>query len=152
MVENAKNTNMAGVRNVLRAEGKRVTAERRLLLRVIGNNLHLDANQIYLKANKQDRKIKLSTVYSGAKVFSGLSLVDTSDLCQGHDCYESNLKNYYNRICLVRGKVNEIPALLPLDKAGKEPSVDVVGRKVGLFGYCEDCPENTVASLSENYE
>jgi Fe2+ or Zn2+ uptake regulation protein len=133
------NSDMAGLLDALRGAGKRVTAERRLILRIIGKNSHLDANQIYLQAKKEDPKINLSTVYRTVKVFAELGLVDTSDLGQGHDHYEMRLKNHYHCICLGCGKVIEIPALLPLAKVGKEYNFDVVAGKVELFGYCQDC-------------
>ncbi len=150
MVGKVKNTNMAGMIDALRSAGKRVTAERRLLIRIIGNNSHLDANQIYLQAKKEDPKINLSTVYRTVKVFSELGLVDSSDLGQGHDHYELSLKNHYHCICLGCGKVIEIPAFLPLAKVGKEYNFDVVAGKVELFGYCEECQKKRAASTNDN--
>jgi len=139
MVRSEINTRMTAMVDALHAAGKRVTAERRLLLRIILNNSHLDANQIYVQAKQEDPKLNLSTVYRTVKVFSELGLVDTSDLGQGHDHYEMSLKNHYHCICLDCGKVIEVPALLPLAKVGREYGFDVVAGKVELFGYCEDC-------------
>jgi Fur family ferric uptake transcriptional regulator len=123
-----------------------------LLLGIISRNPHLDANQIYLKAKKENPKINLSTVYRAVKVFSELGIVNASDLGQGHDHYEISLKNHYHCICLGCGKVTEIPALLPLAKVGKQYNFDVVGGKVELFGYCEDCQKKRAASFGHNYE
>ena len=125
--------------DALRAAGKRVTPERRLLLRVIATNPHLDANEIYLQAHKDDPKLNLSTVYRTVKMFAELRLVDASHLGQGHDHYEIRLKNHYHCICFGCGKVIEIPALLPFKNVGREYNFDVIGGKVELFGYCDDC-------------
>ncbi|HHR85315.1 MAG TPA: transcriptional repressor [Candidatus Acetothermia bacterium] len=130
---------VAEVVDALRAAGKRVTQERRLLLRVIAANPHLDANEIYIKARKDDPKLNLSTVYRTVKMFTELGLVETSDFGQGHEHYEIRLKNHYHCICLGCGKVIEIPALLPLAKVGKDYGFSVIGAKIELFGYCEDC-------------
>lgn len=130
---------VAQVVDVLRAAGKRVTPERRLLLRVIAANPHLDANEIFHEAQKEDPKLNLSTVYRTVKMFTELGLVDASDLGEGHDHYEISLKNHYHCICLGCGKVIEIPALLPLAKVGKDYGFNIIGGKIELFGYCEDC-------------
>jgi len=130
---------VAQVVDVLRAAGKRVTSERRLLLRVIASNPHLDANEIYLEARKDDPKLNLSTVYRTVKMFTELGLVDSSDLGQGHEHYEIRLKNHYHCICLGCGKVVEIPPLLPLAKVGQDYGFNIIGGKIELFGYCEDC-------------
>ncbi len=47
----------------LRAAGKRITPERKLLLHIISENAHLDASEIYQLAKREDPKISLSTVY-----------------------------------------------------------------------------------------
>ena len=130
---------VAEVVDVLRTAGKRVTPERRLLLRVIAANPHLDANEIYVLARKDDPKLNLSTVYRTVKMFAELGLVDSSDLGQGHEHYEIRLKNHYHCICLGCGKVIEIPPLLPLAKVGKDYGFNIIGGKIELFGYCEDC-------------
>ena len=130
----------------LRAAGKRVTPERRLLLHVIATNPHLDANEIYLQAHKDDPKLNLSTVYRTVKMFAELRLVDASHLGQGHDHYEIRLKNHYHCICFGCGKVIEIPALLPFKNVGREYNFDVIGGKVELFGYCDDCQKKRAPS------
>ena len=130
---------VAQVIDVLRAAGKRVTSERRLLLHVIASNPHLDASEIYIEARKDDPKLNLSTVYRTVKMFTELGLVDSSDLGQGHEHYEIRLKKHYHCICLGCGKVIEIPALLPLAKVGKDYGFSIIGGKIELFGYCEDC-------------
>jgi len=141
---------IAQVVDVLHAAGKRVTPERRLLLRVIASNPHLDVNEIYLQARKDDPRLNLSTVYRTVKMFTELDLVDASHLGQGHDHYEIRLKNHYHCICLGCGKVIEIPALLRLKNVGKKYGFDVIGGKVELFGYCKDCQQKRVASLVDN--
>jgi len=137
---------IAQVVDALRAAGKRVTPERRLLLHVIASNPHLDANEIYLQAHKDDPKLNLSTVYRTVKMFAELGLVDASHLGQGHDHYEIRLKNHYHCICLGCGKVIEIPALLPFKNVGREYNFDVIGGKVELFGYCDDCQKERASS------
>ena len=71
----------------LRAEGKRITPERRLLLRIISDNAHLHASEIYDLAKEEDPRTSLSTVYRTVNL----------------------LKEHYHRICLGCGKVAEIP-------------------------------------------
>ena len=141
---------VAQIVGALRAAGKRVTPERRLLLRIIASNPHLDVNEIYLRARDADPKLNLSTVYRTVKMFTELGLVEASDFGQGHDHYEIRLKNHYHCICLGCGKVIEIPALLPLAKVGKDYGFSVVGAKIELFGYCAECQKKRVMAATED--
>jgi len=81
----------------LRAAGKRITPQRKLLLRIISENAHLDASEIYDPAKDEDPRISLSTVYRTVKL----------------------LKEHYHRICLGCGKVAEIPTEVERLKAGE---------------------------------
>ena len=127
------------VEQFLRASGKRVTAERRLILRIIEDNPHLDANEIYQLARRENPKISLSTIYRTMTMLRQLGLVEATDLGEDHYHYEVHLQEHYHLICLGCGKVIEIPPSDVIKQLGEERGFKVVGVKLEIFGYCEEC-------------
>ena len=127
------------VEQFLRASGKRVTAERRLIIQIIKDNPHLDASEIYALARKEDPKISLSTVYRTMTMLKELKLVEASDLGEDHDHYEVRLQEHCHLICLGCGKVIEIPLPDAIKQIGKEQGFETVGVKLQIFGYCKEC-------------
>ncbi len=136
--------------SVLRRAGKRVTAERRLLLQLIAHNAHLDASELYDLAKRNDPRINLSTVYRTVKLFSELGLIEASNLGHGHEHYEVRLRNHYHCVCLVCGEVFEIPPLASLDSLVVPADFELVGAKVELFGYCGKCRRNKDRLVTAN--
>lgn len=125
----------------LRADGRRITQERRLLLRIIEKNSHLDAAEIYELARKENPKISLSTVYRTVNLLRGLGLVEASPLGEDHYHYEVRLQEHYHLICLGCNKVVEIPPSDAIKQLGEERGFEIVGVKLEIFGYCKECRE-----------
>lgn len=123
----------------LRATGKRITPQRKLLLRIISANAHLDASEIYRLAKVEDKKISLSTVYRTVRLLEELGLVEASELGEDHHHYEVRLKEHYHLICLGCGKVVEIPPVAAVRELGHGLGFEVVGVKLELLGYCAAC-------------
>ncbi|MCK4394899.1 transcriptional repressor, partial [Candidatus Bipolaricaulota bacterium] len=80
----------------LRAAEKRITPQRKLLLRIISDNAHLDASEIYRLAKEEDEKISLSTVYRTVRLLEELGLVEASGLGEDHYHYEVRLDEHYH--------------------------------------------------------
>lgn len=95
----------------LHAAGRRITPERKLLLRIIGENAHLDAGEIYRLAHNKEPKISLSTVYQTTRQSKKLGVVEASTRGEDRHHYEVRLQEHYHLICLRRGKVSEISSL-----------------------------------------
>jgi len=123
----------------LRADGRRITQERKLLLQIIEQNSHLDAAEIYELARKKNPKISLSTVYRTVNLLRGLGLVEASPLGEGHYHYEVRLQEHYHLICLGCNKVIEIPPSDVIRRLGEERGFEIVGVKLEIFGYCKEC-------------
>jgi len=128
----------------LHVAGKRVTEERRTLLRVIVDNPHLSAAEIYQLAREEATKLSLSTVYRTVKLLKELGLMQLSDLGKGHHHYELGLKEHYHFICLGCGKVFEIPPMSGFQEFAKKRGFEIIGAKVRLVGYCAKCCKKRV--------
>ena len=126
----------------VRAAGGRVTPERKLLLRIISDNAHLDASEIFLLAKKEIPKISLSTVYRAIGLLKDLGIVSANDLGEDHCHYEVQARKHYHCICLGCGKVIEIPYADAIKALTDRYGFEVVEAKVELTGYCRQCSEN----------
>ena len=129
----------------LRADGRRITRERRLLLRIIERNPHLDAAEIYELARKENPKISLSTVYRTVNLLKDLGLVEASPLGEDHYHYEVRFQDHYHLVCLGCGRVIEIPPSQDINRLGEERGFEIIGVKLELFGYCPECRAKRVA-------
>ena len=128
--------------NAVRAAGGRVTPERKLLLRIITDNAHLDASEIFLLAKEEIPKISLSTVYRAIGLLKELGIVSANDLGEGHCHYEVQARKHHHCICLRCGKVIEIPSADAIKALTDRSGFEVVEAKVELTGYCRQCSEN----------
>jgi len=128
--------------NAVRAAGGRVTPERKLLLRIITENAHLDASEIFLLAKEEIPKISLSTVYRAIGLLRELGIVSANDLGEDHCHYEVQARKHHHCICLDCGKVIEIPSANAIKALTDRSGFEVVEAKVELTGYCRQCSEN----------
>lgn len=128
--------------NAVRAAGGRVTPERKLLLRIISDNAHLDASEIFLLAKEEIPKISLSTVYRAIGLLRELGIVSANDLGEDHCHYEVQARKHHHCICLGCGKVIEIPSAAAIKALTDRSCFEVVEAKVELTGYCRQCSEN----------
>jgi len=101
----------------LQAAGKSIIPQRKLLLRIINRNAHLDATEISGLAKGQDLKISPFTVYRTVNLFKEVGLVEASDLRE--DCYLCEvplLENHY--LHLRQGQ--QIPRVVALKKPSEK--------------------------------
>ena len=101
---------------LLRAKGKRITAQRALLLQIIQRSTeHLDAEQLYRRARRRDPHINLATVYRTLNLLKASGLVERRCLTHDHrrEQFESKpLVEHYHFTCVACGKVIEFESPL----------------------------------------
>ena len=125
-------------------EGRLLTAQRRLLLNLVRNaGGHIDAKELYQRANSRDESISLATVYRGLHLFKALGLVEERRLGQVRCCYEIKRSvEHQHLVCRNCGKVIEFesPLVLKLvNKVQREHNFDVTRAELYLEGYCQQC-------------
>ncbi len=70
-------SSVAGSERQLRAAGIRVTSQRSLILEVLSRPAaHLDANEIFEQARRQDARLSLSTVYRTLSLLKDAGVVN----------------------------------------------------------------------------
>jgi Fe2+ or Zn2+ uptake regulation protein len=123
----------------LRASGRRLTPERRLLLRIIERNPHLDAMQIYRLARSESRRIGLATVYRTLSVLRELGIVKASDLGEDHHHYEIRGEDHVHLVCESCGAVIELPCPIGIDEPARAAGFRVRRMRIEVAGLCKAC-------------
>jgi len=136
------------VRQILRSEGKRVTAQRTLLLHIIQRSSgHLDADEIYRQARRHDPRISLSTVYRTLHLLKELDLVEEFHFDQDHHHYEMAADTaHHHLVCTECGRITEFqsPLLAELRAELAEDYGFALERlQIDALGRCEECQTQT---------
>jgi len=129
---------------ILRAQGKRITPQRSLLLQVIRESKgHLDADGVYRLARQKDPSISLSTVYRNLNMLKELGLISELHLDQEHHHYElRDATEHYHLICSNCGRVIEFDSPLVeelMDRVSGEKDFLVERIHIDLVGLCAEC-------------
>jgi len=127
-----------------RLRGRRLTGQRRLLLRLIqGAEAHIDADDLYRLARQYEPRISLSTVYRTLRLFKELGLVDEHHFQEDHHHYEVRApQEHMHLYCLNCGRIIEFESELisRLKKEiGRRYNFKVVATEVHLTGICPGC-------------
>ena len=137
------------LRNAFRAAGRRLTSQRRVVLRVLEeSDGHLEAEEVYIQAKARAPTISLATVYRTLAVLKEMGLVEEHHLGEDHGHYEAVRDSpHYHFICLGCGKVIEFDTPL-VAQIGQELStregVRVTNVHLHLNGYCAQCQTKAV--------
>ncbi len=140
MVESADE----GALEILRAEGRRITAQRSLLLEIIRKSHgHLDAGEIYRRARAKDPRISLSTVYRNLNLLKDMGVITELHLDEEHHHYELREEaEHYHLICSNCDRVVEFDSSSMgalIEQTGAEMGFLVEHMHIDLVGLCQDC-------------
>ena len=124
-----------------------VTAQRKLILDIIKEaGEHVDAKEIYRRANERDPRISISTVYRSLLLFRETGLVDERRLGQMHCCYEiKQAGEHHHLICQGCGQITNIESPLIkqlITEVQQKNRFHVTKAELCLEGYCENCEED----------
>jgi Fur family ferric uptake transcriptional regulator len=131
----------------LRAAGKRITAQRKLVLAILADSDgHLDAYDIYERGRRRDAHLSLSTVYRTLSVLKEADLVRELHFEDEHHHYEWDGKDEHSHlVCLECGRVIEVDSAAFAKAAkttGEAHGFKIASAQVELAGLCSDC-QNT---------
>jgi Fe2+ or Zn2+ uptake regulation protein len=132
------------LQDALRGAGRRLTAQRRLILQVLEeSDGHLDADALYGRVKARDPDVSLATVYRTLAVLRELGLVEEHRLGEDHGHYEAvGQEPHYHFSCLHCGKVIEfdIPLVAQVERAiSEQEGVRVSSARLHVSGYCAQC-------------
>jgi Fe2+ or Zn2+ uptake regulation protein len=128
-------------RRRLRAAGKRITPQRKLVLGILAQAKgHLSADDIYERGRRQDARLSLSTVYRTLSVLKDTGLVRELHLDGEHHHYELDAKDQHaHMMCLSCGQVIEVDSNALVEAVGAAHGFEITSALVELSGRCADC-------------
>ena len=121
------------------AKGLRMTDQRRVLARVIGDaEDHPDVEEIYARASVLDPRISLATVYRTVKLFEEAGILDKLEFGDGRARYEDAERDHHDHLIDVStGKVIEFidPEIEALqEKIAARLGFHLIGHRLELLG------------------
>jgi Fur family ferric uptake transcriptional regulator len=128
----------------LHSSGRRITRQRRLVMRVLQENPgHLEVEAVHSLAKASDPKISLATVYRTLAVLKEMGLVKDHALGENHAHFEAAPeKPHYHFTCQKCGQVVEFdaPQVRQAVRALSErEGLQVTDVHLFLSGYCANC-------------
>jgi Fur family ferric uptake transcriptional regulator len=150
----AKSKQRGTSKQILSSSSARVTHQRELLLDLIRRNYgHLDADELYRKANEKNHRLSLSTVYRNLQLFKRLGLVDEYRFAEDHHHYEAKPSTEHQHlVCMNCGKIVEFNLSLSQqlkDTIGRQHGFEIKEMEINLSGLCADCNKKKVRTKNE---
>lgn len=121
------------------AKGLRMTEQRRVLARVIGQaEDHPDVEEIYARAAMEDPRISLATVYRTVKLFEEAGILDKLEFGDGRARYEDAERDHHDHLIDVNsGQVIEFvdPEIEELqERIAARLGYRLIGHRLELLG------------------
>ena len=127
----------------LRGRGQRVTAQRLLIRRALGElDRHASAEDVHVEVSDRLPSVSLPTVYATLDLFARLGIVRKVHPGEGPALYDPRTEDHHHLTCRRCGRVEDVDAVVATAaamsvarRAGFAPDqVDVV-----ISGLCRDC-------------
>ncbi len=121
------------------AKGLRMTDQRRVLARVIGDaEDHPDVEELYVRASAVDPRISLATVYRTVKLFEEAGILEKLEFGDGRARYEDAERDHHDHLIDVStGRVIEFidPEIEALqEKIAARLGFRLIGHRLELLG------------------
>ncbi len=121
------------------SKGLRMTDQRRVVARVIGDSDdHPDVEELYARAAKVDPKISIATVYRTVKLFEEAGILDRLEFGDGRARYEDAERDHHDHLIDVNsGDVIEFvdPDIEELqERIAARLGYKLVGHRLELLG------------------
>ena len=131
-------------RRALSVPGLRITNQRALILELIRHGQgHLDAEEVYRRAQKKQPRLSLSTVYRTLQAFKKLGLIEELHFDEEHHHYEIKPNTEHHHLaCLDCGRVVEFQyplARLIKRNVTEVKDCEIVDTELRMTGYCSKC-------------
>ena len=120
-------------------KGMRMTGQRRIISRVLSEaEDHPDVEEVYRRANAQDKRISLSTVYRTVRLFEGVGILERHEFGDGRARYEEAGHGHHDHLInIATGEVIEFQnaEIERLQEAvARELGFSLIGHRLELFG------------------
>ena len=133
---------------LLRARGKKVTAQRVLIYRaLLGDRSHPTAEQIHSRLKEQLPGLSLTTVYAALNDLVEMGEAKRFDAGDGSVHYDPEMRPHAELVCVECGRIDDAP----FERGSKRVPSEVEGyrilRRTELFhGVCPGCQARLAAA------
>jgi Fur family transcriptional regulator, stress-responsive regulator len=128
---------------LFRANGRKVTAQRRCIFRVLqGNVTHPSAEAVHAEASREMETISLKTVYQTLNDLSELGEITSLDIGTGSTRFDPNVDHpHHHLVCRRCGKVRDLVADFPDLRIpdGDDLGFEVGSAEIVFRGLCAGC-------------
>ena len=120
-------------------QGLRMTGQRRIIARVLSAAVdHPSVDEVYARANAEDPKISLSTVYRTLKIFSERGILERHACGTGRGRYEQAHREHHDHLIDIEtGRVMEFrdeDIEKSQERIARELGFTLVGHRLELYG------------------
>ncbi len=131
--------NFTRIEELCAKHGLRMTGQRRIIAHVLSQaHDHPDVDAVYKRANSEDPRISLSTVYRTLKLFEQKGILERHDFGRGRGQYEEASTSHHDHLIDVEtGRVIEFSNddIEKLQEAiARELGFKLVGHRLELYG------------------
>jgi len=132
-------TRQTRLERICAEKGMRMTGQRRIIARVLSEaEDHPDVEEVYRRANAQDKRISLSTVYRTVRLFEGVGILERHEFGDGRARYEEAGHGHHDHLInIATGEVIEFQnaEIERLQEAvARELGFSLIGHRLELFG------------------
>lgn len=127
----------------LRAQGRRVTPQRRAIIQALLENddLHLTAEQIFARVQDTMPDMSPATIYNTLRELVEMDMLSELELGLGGRHYDLITAEHAHLVCLGCKRIEDVPydheaLVLPTEQAC---GFQIVDHRVIFRGYCPDC-------------
>lgn len=127
---------------LLRAEGRKVTPQRQLIIRILsGNHSHPTAEAVHEMARAEMPSLSLRTVYATLHELADLGELELLDLGTGATRFDPNVEPHHHLVCRQCGGVRDLEAGVdePHVPEPMRQGFDVDGVEITFRGVCAEC-------------
>lgn len=133
----------------LRAKGRRVTPQRRAIVRVLlHKHGHLTADQILTHVRREMPSISPATVYNTLHELTDIGLLRELDLGLGlqERRYDVGIERHDHMVCLDCGRIEDVARRDGLTYSlDEDHDFEIVDRRVTYLGFCPTCATGPAA-------
>ena len=139
----------------IKEKGYKITRQREIVFDILRKaNMHLSADEIYIKAKSRNPGIGLTTIYRTLEMLYNLGYVNKYDFGEGRARYELNdtmvetCKHHHHLVCLRCNRVIDYTDFVPQETELITKTISGISRKYGFkvqthiiqfYGICKEC-------------
>ncbi|WP_080146309.1 Fur family transcriptional regulator [Marinilactibacillus piezotolerans] len=138
------------ITQTLYSAGFKLTPQRQVILKVLLENEHLSAEEIYLKVKIENSSVGLATVYRTLDLLRDLNVLNKMTFQDGISRYDLNNSGHLHQphylLCQKCGKIDEVEndLLLEIEKTIEELyHFKVNDHRLTFQGVCRSCLEQS---------